>query len=93
MKFFRPMLACLATGTLAAGLLGAPALMAQTVDTPVAPIDTSGGSLAGKVLPSGVKAWLGVPFAKPPVQKLRWQPPQPMSWKGVWACQHRFKLR
>jgi para-nitrobenzyl esterase len=59
-------------------------LLAQTVETPVAPIQTEGGLLAGKVLPSGVKTWLGVPFAKPPTQQLRWQPPQAMSWRGVW---------
>jgi para-nitrobenzyl esterase len=59
-------------------------LLAQTVETPVAPIQTEGGLLAGKVLASGVKAWLGVPFAKPPTQALRWQAPQPMTWRGVW---------
>ena len=59
-------------------------VVAQTVEKPIPPIHTEGGQLAGKVLASGVKAWLGVPYAKPPVNDLRWQPPQPFSWKGVW---------
>ena len=71
-------------------LVAAPLLWAQTVETPVRPIQTSGGLLAGKVLPSGVKAWLGVPFARPPVQDLRWQPPQPINWKGVWNADRKM---
>jgi len=59
-------------------------VVAQTVEKPIPPIHTEGGQLAGKVLASGVKAWLGVPYAKPPINDLRWQPPQPFSWKGVW---------
>ena len=59
-------------------------VVAQTVEKPIPPIHTEGGQLAGKVLASGVKAWLGVPYAKPPVDDLRWRPPQPFSWKGVW---------
>ena len=32
----------------------------------------------------GVRAYLGVPFAAPPVGDLRWKPPQPAaSWQGV----------
>jgi para-nitrobenzyl esterase len=32
-------------------------------------------------------AWLGVPFARPPVGNLRWQPPQPPeAWSGVKAA-------
>jgi para-nitrobenzyl esterase len=90
MKTYRPVLAALFSGALTIALAVAPALRAQTVETAVAPIDTSGGTLAGKVLPSGVKAWLGVPFAKPPVQNLRWQPPQPISWKGVWNADRKM---
>ena len=36
-----------------------------------------------------ILAWLGVPFAKPPVGNLRWQPPQaPDAWTGVKATKN-----
>src|SRR6056300_832908 len=55
-----------------------------TVETPVDPIETSGGLVAGKVLPSGVNAWLAVPYAQAPIRELRWKPPQAISWSGVY---------
>ena len=66
-----------------AAVVAAP-LTAQTVERPIAPLRTGSGLVAGKILPSGVKAWFGVPYAKPPTQDLRWKPPQPISWRGVW---------
>lgn len=72
-----------------AGLI-APITRGQTVQNRVAAIQTTGGLLEGKVLPSGVKAWLGVPFAKPPVDDLRWRPPQPMHWQGVWDADRKM---
>ena len=48
------------------------------------PIATEGGLVEGVTLESGVRAWLGVPFAAPPVRELRWRAPQPMpKWRGV----------
>ena len=59
---------------LAAILCGAAItpLMAQITEKPIAPTQTSEGLVAGKILPSGVRAWFGVPFAKPPINNLRW---------------------
>lgn len=65
-------------------------LMAQVTETPIAPMQTSEGQVAGKVLPSGVRAWFGIPFAKAPINDLRWRPPQPISWKGVWTADRKM---
>ena len=48
------------------------------------PIQTEPGLVDGIVLESGVRAWLGIPMAAPPVRELRWKPPQPVRrWNGV----------
>lgn len=39
-------------------------------------IKTRYGIYNGFVGKRGVQTWLGIPFAKPPVEKLRWQPPE-----------------
>jgi para-nitrobenzyl esterase len=47
---------------------------------------TDSGVLEGTRAPGGVNeiAFLGVPFAAPPVAGLRWKPPQPpLNWRGV----------
>ena len=47
-------------------------------------VRTVNGTVAGMVLPSGVRAFRGIPFAAPPVRELRWRPPQPAAnWQGV----------
>jgi para-nitrobenzyl esterase len=63
------------------------AALALTVSGPLSAqtiaIDT--GKLDGNKLPSGVRAWLGVPFAAPPVRKLRWKAPQPADkWGDIY---------
>jgi len=63
------------------------AAAAQIVETPVPgdPVMTDRGKVAGKILPSGVKAYWGIPFAAPPVRELRWREPRPVKpWKGVY---------
>jgi len=48
------------------------------------PVRIDSGLVAGKRLPSGVRAYFGVPFAAPPVRELRWREPQPAPpWRGV----------
>ena len=54
--------------------------------TPPPVVQVEGGQISG--LDDGdVRAFLGVPYAAPPVGALRWRPPQPVRpWTGVRAC-------
>ena len=48
------------------------------------PVTLSSGRVAGIELESGAQAFLGIPFAAPPVGDLRWRAPQPPTpWQGV----------
>ena len=42
-------------------------------------VKTKYGTFNGFVDENGVKTWLGIPFAQPPVGKLRWRAPQPLK--------------
>ena len=70
----------------AAGLTSLPALAAQTDNAsnnsgPV--ITVTDGQVRGTAS-NGVNVFRGIPYAAPPVDKFRWQPPQPVKrWKGV----------
>ena len=52
-------------------------------------IQTDRGQLQGKLSDDGtVRAFLGIPYAAPPVGPLRWKPPQPaVQWKDVRSAQ------
>jgi para-nitrobenzyl esterase len=74
-------------------VLLALAAVAQMVETPVPgdPVTIDSGKVAGKVLQSGAKAYLGIPFAAAPVRELRWREPQPVkSWKGVYNADRKM---
>lgn len=65
----------------------------QVVERPVSgdPVKTDSGLVSGKLLASGVKAYLGMRFAAPPVRELRWKPPQPLQpWQGVYNADRKM---
>jgi para-nitrobenzyl esterase len=53
------------------------------------PRKTSSGDLSGTLLASGVKAYLGIPYAAPPTGQLRWQAPKPYQWDGIWVADRK----
>jgi len=59
---------------------------AQTAETniPSDPVKIESGLIVGKLLPNGVKAYLAIPYAAPPVGEFRWREPQPVKpWTGI----------
>ncbi|MFI6472752.1 carboxylesterase/lipase family protein [Streptomyces sp. NPDC050516] len=72
----------LTAATLCTQFLTAPT--APAAPAPVRPVVTTGhGRLAGQ-LHDGAEAFLGIPYAAPPVGNLRFRPPrQPARWSGT----------
>ncbi len=78
-------------GLIIAGILICLAVPAgsQTAAAPVPgdPVKIEDGLVAGKLVAGNVRAYLGIPYAAPPVGKLRWREPQPVkAWTGVRAA-------
>ena len=52
-------------------------------------VRTEDGSISGVTDSQGVTSYKGIPFATPPVGKLRWRAPQPVAhWTGVRKADH-----
>lgn len=50
---------------------------------PTAPVDVEGGMVVGTA-ERGIRTYLGIPYAAPPVAALRWMPPRPVvPWKDL----------
>ncbi|MCC4231490.1 carboxylesterase family protein [Sphingobium soli] len=69
-----------------AAMLGVAMVMPANADAaaPAASVATTEyGKVEGSIV-DGVESWKGIPFAAPPVDALRWQPPKPAArWSGV----------
>jgi len=59
------------------------ALFASQAKAEMHEVEVTGGHVAG-VAADGVVSFKGIPFAAPPIGRLRWTSPQPVnSWTGV----------
>lgn len=65
-------------------MTGAQPAVAKTVSASQDRVVIDTGPVEGKRLDKGVTAFLGIPYAAPPVRDLRWKDPQPApAWKDT----------
>ena len=74
--------------TLALSCLSA-LLFASLAHAAIDAVRTDAGVVVGIPRPGSVVAYLGVPYAAPPVGNLRWRPPQPLVYRNAdWKADH-----
>ncbi|MDZ4850320.1 MAG: carboxylesterase family protein [Pirellulaceae bacterium] len=74
-------------GLVAVGLFTRGSSQARALDDP---IQLKSGPISGATVESNIniRVYKGIPYASPPVDALRWRPPQAVSpWQGVRACE------
>ncbi|MFG3338465.1 carboxylesterase/lipase family protein [Glycomyces sp. NPDC048151] len=82
-KTVKTVAASLAAAGIAAASIAYGTAAASAAPTAPTLVDTELGALQGSA-DAGVRSWLGVPYAAPPVDELRWASPEPAdSWEGV----------
>ena len=60
------------------------ALLALTTPAAAQLATVDGGAVHGKAMDDGTDIFRGIPFAAPPIEELRWKPPQPViPWRGT----------
>ncbi len=70
-------------------MLASLQLSAQNNQGALPQVKTANGLLSGVNEASGIRSYKGIPFAEPPVGKLRWVEPQPVkNWTGVRKADH-----
>lgn len=61
-----------------------------TQSIPGDPIRIDSGLVSGTMSEEGVRTYLGIPFAAPPLRENRWRAPQPVHpWKGIWTANRK----
>ena len=85
---WRPKGALAILTALIAFALGASAALASPMAAIAGdPVRIDAGAVAGTLVDPSVRAYLGIPFAAPPVREYRWRAPQPVApWRGVYTA-------